>query len=91
MSIVANLLNKSSSQNTVFDGIIAKDVEGISDLAPVIVPAFHPELEFCRAPWMPREVDAFPTEGDRCVVVLAETEEAGTPEAWIVAWWPYGD
>lgn len=91
MSNVADLFNSASSSHRVFDGIIARDVMGVSDLAPIIVPAFHSELEFTRAPWMPRGVGELPTEGDRCVVVLAETEEAGTPEAWIVAWWPYGD
>jgi hypothetical protein len=90
VSNVSKLFNDESSQNAVFDGIIMRDVEGVSDLAPVVVPAFDPSLEFCRAPWMPRG-DTLPAEGDRCVVVLAETDEPGTPEPWIVAWWPYGD
>lgn len=91
MNAVANLFNRESSSNTVFDGIIMKNVLSISDLASVIVPAFDPNLEFCRAPWMPRgDLVTLPAKGNRCVVALAETDHPGTPEPWIVAWWPYG-
>lgn len=57
-----------------------------TDLAEVIVPAFDPEQVYAEAPWPARGTD-LPAEGDRCVLVMADTDIPGTPEPWIVSWW----
>lgn len=90
MSNVADLWNTTSSRNTLFEGIIARDVASLSDLADVIIEAYDPDRIFASAPWMPRGV-TLPSEGDRCIVALGETDVPGTPEPWIVAWWPFDD
>lgn len=87
-SNIANLLNKTSSRSVLFDGIIASDVTSPSDLVDVIVPAFHPVRVFASAPWMPRG-DVYPVEGNRCIVGLGESDIPGTPEPWVLAWWPF--
>lgn len=86
MSRVANLITQPTGTRLLFDGTIARDVESMADLAEIVVPAFDPDHIFTSAPWMPRGA-ALPQAGDACVVVLAETDVAGTPEPWIVGWW----
>lgn len=89
-SRVARLWNTASSQNTLFEGIIARDATSVSEPVEVVVPAYDPNRVFASAPWMPRGVD-LPTEGDRCIVALGESDIPGTPEPWVIAWWPYDD
>lgn len=77
----------------MFAGTIAQDASSLSDPVEVTLEAFDPDQSWGPAPWMPR-VDAagepdLPNQGDRCIVALAETDDPGTPEVWIIAWWPY--
>lgn len=70
----------------VFAGIIASEPTDLGDLIEVIIPAFDTEKTWGPAPWMPRG-DSMPAEGDRCVVAMAETDDEGTPDIWVIAWW----
>lgn len=92
---VADLHNKTTSAGmadvTTFAAEFAEDASSLTDRVSVIIPAFHVEKAWGPCRWMPR-VDAsgdpvLPSEGDSCVVVLAETEDPGTPDIWVVAWW----
>ena len=86
---IADLMRTASSPVGLFEAIIAEDAASATDEVEVLIPAFDSDLAWGPAPWMPRSVAPnFPSQGDRCVVGLAETEQAGTPEVWILAWWP---
>lgn len=94
MSTWSNILGKfDESSVRIFEGKVAKNVSDVGEMARVTLPAFSDELKW-EAPWMPRAVAGgtvdMPQKGDRCIVALAETEEPGTPEAWIIGWWPDG-
>lgn len=84
-------LLKQDAGTQIYEGTISTDASSMSDQVGVILKAFGRELDW-EAPWMPR-VDELgnplmPQEGDRCVVALAETEDPGEPEVWIIGWWP---
>ena len=89
----AELLDKRGSKGSLlYEGIIDQDAPDVGTMVRVRVLAFDQELTWGPAPWMPR-VDAggdtvLPQEGDRCIVGMADTDDPGTPEIWILAWWP---
>jgi hypothetical protein len=90
---VADLLrDRKSSGSLLYEGIIDEDADTVSDMVRVRVLAFDKQLTWGPAPWMPRVDEAgdamLPSRGDRCVVGLADTDDPGTPEIWILAWWP---
>lgn len=77
---------------SLYDGQLVADVAALTDLARVVLPSFDRELEW-EAPWMPRVNTTgglvLPRTGDRCIAALAETEDPGLPEVWIIGWWPF--
>lgn len=94
-----DILRARSEQDEpqVYEGRITEDAPDVQTPVEVVLPAFDPDLKFGPAPWSPRmileagePVMEMPQRGDRCVVALAETEDPGEPEVWIVEWWPYG-
>lgn len=87
MARPGDLINPGSSEPVVYDGKIAEDASSDTDLIEVILPAFSENDGWGPCPWMPRG-DTLPQRGDRCCVVLAETDTPGEEEPWIVAWWP---
>jgi len=89
----ASLLRDHETASGLFEGEIAGDATGPADKVPVTLQAFDRNQRFGPAPFAPM-VDAIgavllPNRGDRCVVALAETDEPGEPEVWIIGWWPY--
>lgn len=86
------LLRREAPAFRIYEGEIATDANDVSDLVEVTIEAFDRNLLWGPAPWMPRVDDLgntmYPAEGDRCVVALAETVDPGTPEVWIIGWWP---
>ena len=88
-----SILRSQQNGPRLFAGTINEDASGLTDPVSVIIDAFSKEADWGPAPWMPRAVNGgadplVPNKGDRCVVALAETEDPGAPEVWIVAWWP---
>lgn len=81
-------LSKQGDDARVFEGVVDDDASSLSDEVRVIIPAHDYDQPFGPAPWMPRG-DLLPAKGDRCVVALAETDDPGEPEVWILAWWPF--
>jgi hypothetical protein len=76
------------SRPELYEGIINEDAPDTGTMIEVIVPAFDKELTWGPCPWMPREDGVLPVEGDRCLLGLGTTGNAGEPTIWIVAWWP---
>lgn len=76
----------------LYEGTINEDASSLTDEVTVIVHAFDRETKWGPAPWMPRVSSGvalvMPQQGDRCIVALAETEDPGEPEVWIIGWWP---
>jgi hypothetical protein len=89
---IADLHNRESSPSGLYEAIIVGNPASVTDEIEVTIPAFDPQLKWGPMPWPSRVDDAgatvYPSDGDRCVVVLAETDEPGTPEPWCVGWWP---
>lgn len=86
------LIHSPSSTPVLYEGIIREDANSVLDQLEVIIPAFSRQLSHGPCPWTPRIDDAgnpaYPSAGDRCIVAFAETTVPGTPEPWIVSWWP---
>jgi hypothetical protein len=65
--------------------IVATNATDLDTEVMVIVPAFHPQLQWGPCKWMPRgDSISFPTRGDQALIVYDEEQ---TP--WIIAWWPF--
>jgi hypothetical protein len=85
-----------SGRSRIFEGVIAEDAPNVDTMIEVAVTAFDRDLVWGPCAWMPRIAPTSPTEqtillpakGDRCVVALAETEDPGEPEVWILGYWP---
>lgn len=75
------------SRPELYEGFFTSDVEDEGTMAEVTLVAFDKEQPWGPAPWMPRD-GMLPIEGDRCLVALGTTGNAGEPSIWIVAWWP---
>lgn len=88
------LLHSESSPSSLYEAIIVGTPDSVLDQLEVIIPAFSSSASIGPAPWTPRVDDdgllVLPSDGDRCIVAYAETDHPGTPEAWIVGWWPSG-
>lgn len=88
-----DLLPPHDRQLRLAEGVIVTSASSVDQLVKVRVPAFDRDQPYGPMPWPYRADDAgltlFPSEGDRCVVGFAETEHPGTPEPWILNWWPY--
>lgn len=87
MAEVHDLLGTESSSTPLWAGIIEEDAASESDQLEVTIPAFDPDQTWGPCPWMPRGA-TLPSKGDACVVGMAESDEPGTPDIWIIAWWP---
>lgn len=89
-----DLLRHEKPVIRLYEGQIATEPETVNDKVEVVIRAFDQNLLWGPAPWQPRVDDGgdtiLPVEGDRCVVALAETEDPGTPEIWVLEFWPYG-
>lgn len=77
----------------LFEGVAASSPATLDEPVDIMISAFSDELLFGPAPWMPR-VDAagatvLITNGARCLIGAAETPDAGEPEYWVIAWWPF--
>lgn len=87
-----DLLTRAGEDVRLAEAVAVDDADSVSDLVRVVVPSFHREQTWGPAPWMPRVTDAGNllkiNRGDRCLIALAETEDPGEPEVWIIAWWP---
>lgn len=82
----------NGGSSMLYEGVIAQDASDVTDPVLVTVLAFDKQLTWGPAPFMPRVDDdgatVLPADGDRCVVGLAATDSPGTPEVWILGWWP---
>lgn len=93
MSSWRELLRPGGDVTTrVYEGVIAQDAANVNDKVLVTVLAFDEQLTWGPAPFMPRVDDAgdveLPQDGDRCVVLLAETDDPGEPAVWILGYDP---
>lgn len=93
---IADLHNRTKTTATegptTYAAEFTEGAASVNDQLSVTIPAFHTEKTWGPCRWMPRVdnagVTVLPIEGDRCVVVLAESGDSGMPEIWVVAWWP---
>lgn len=83
-----------SFDGSLLSGHFAEDAANVNQQLHVILPAYSGEQLWGPAPWMTRVDNSgnpvLPNKGDQCVVVLADGDDEGTPDIWIVAWWPGG-
>lgn len=86
-------LSKQGDDVRLFEGVIASTPATVSEQVKVVIPAHDFDQPFGPAPWTPRPLAggtvSMPSRGDRCVAALAETDDPGEPEVWILAWWPF--
>lgn len=99
MADPADLVRKHSTGSEpepggLYAGHFAESATSVVEALEVIVDSFDPDITWGPAYWVPRVDDSgatvMPQEGDKCVVGLAESEIEGTPEVWIIGWWPGG-
>jgi hypothetical protein len=80
--------DNGGSRPEAFEGRVEEDAVDEDSMVLVSIGAFANDQTWGPCPWMPRGSGLLPTKGDRCLIVLATTEDPGTPEIWIAAWWP---
>lgn len=90
---IANLLADSELQPGGYQGTILAAPDDVTERVQVAIDGFDDEpgrRSVFEAAWTPRPVAGgaldLPAAGDACLVVLDDASDA-----WVLAWWPYGD
>jgi len=72
-------------QAPLWAATFATNVSDFTALAPIIIPAFDPHLEWGPCRWQTRDSVNLPRKGDTCIVAFDSNREP-----WVIAWWPFG-